>query len=169
MASRFLSDNGCLRLNSLSDYLRKYLWHKWCIRRCLDQGNWNLHQTHKKLAACICGYRLLLILHTAYRIIHTISDLLWNSEWPILTIQWTLQPSLRERQGNWSQPMEIAHKGSTAWPIRIAHKGQLSVKPTPSPPSHHPLSGQSRAGNSLIRFPSELLVFCPKMSEWAIC
>ena len=27
---------------------------------------------------------------------------------------------------------------------------------------------KSRAGNSLIWFPSELLVFCPKMSEWAI-
>ena len=26
-----------------------------------------------------------------------------------------------------------------------------------------------RAGNSLIWFPSESLVFCPKMSEWAIC
>ena len=26
----------------------------------------------------------------------------------------------------------------------------------------------SRAGNSLIWFPSESLVFCPKMSEWAI-
>ena len=27
----------------------------------------------------------------------------------------------------------------------------------------------SRAGNWLIGFPSELLVFCSKMSEWAIC
>ena len=26
-----------------------------------------------------------------------------------------------------------------------------------------------RAGNSLILLPSESLVFCPKMSEWAIC
>ena len=26
----------------------------------------------------------------------------------------------------------------------------------------------TRAGNSLIWFPSEALVFCPKMSEWAI-
>ena len=29
-------------------------------------------------------------------------------------------------------------------------------------------SAESRAGNSLIWFPSESLVFCPKMSEWAI-
>ena len=26
-----------------------------------------------------------------------------------------------------------------------------------------------RAGNLLIWFPSELLIFCPKMSKWAIC
>ena len=74
--------------------------------------------THKKPAACICGCPLSHKLNTAYcdkmrTIILTVSNLLWNSDWPIVTIQWILQPCLRERRGNWSQPMVIAHKGST--------------------------------------------------------
>ena len=116
---------------------------QWFIRPC-----WNLRWTHKKPAADICSCCLSHILRTAncdnmQTMIRAICDLMWNSEWHILTIQWTSQQCLRERDkgfgaNQWYLPTRVN------WSIWIAHKGQLSLKPPLPPPSHHPLSGQSQ-------------------------
>ena len=110
----------------------------WCIQPCLDQENWNLLPVYAAAAYRIhCIPLIVIIGEILYKLLVT----LWNSEWPILTIQWTLQPCWRERQGNWSQPLVIAHKGSTG---RSESSTRVNWASSCPPPSHHPLSGQSQ-------------------------